>query len=252
MKKNSSFVIFKHESKETINKLISLIESYGINDLKSLNMDLKDYRELATKVQDKINEQEYSKKIVSEIKEDLFLYMNTQSFLIQSNVYFRCSRPNKKNISQSSESIGFHRESFYGPNMEKSINIWTPVLGVNNENTLRFIPNSHLIPDEEILTERKEDKFTKKFSDGHKLGFQYASKKIVSGVDLNSNIPMIVPYFSSSIFSGNLIHGAAKNYSNSIRFSCDFRVIRKSDYNTENKKFHFASGKPYFIDYDVV
>ena len=66
---------------------------------------------------------------------------------------------------------------------------------------------------------------------------------------LTESKPMVVPYYSSSIFSGNLIHGSALNKSNSIRFSCDFRVIKKSDYKSESKKFHFASNKPYFVEF---
>ena len=48
---------------------------------------------------------------------------------------------------------------------------------------------------------------------------------------------MVVPYHSSSIFSGNLVHGAAINKSNSIRFSIDFRVISEKYYDENlNKK----------------
>ena len=44
---------------------------------------------------------------------------------------------------------------------------------------------------------------------------------------------MMVPYFSSSMFEGQLIHGAAKNTSKFTRFSLDFRIIKKSDYNSK-------------------
>ena len=32
-------------------------------------------------------------------------------------------------------------------------------------------------------------------------------QKIISGVDIENNLPMIVPYHSSSLFEANLIHG---------------------------------------------
>ena len=246
---NSSIQIANHSSKDTLNKLIELINTSEINSSKSLNMSVNDYRSLAVTIQDQINKDEFNKKIVSEIIDSLTIYMDSDNFLIQSNIYLRCSRPNNFNTKQDSESIGFHRESFYGPNMEDSVNIWTPIIGVNQNNTLRFIPESHLIPDEEIKIINEDDKHTEKFSNGHKLGFQYSPKKILSGVDLTESQPMVVPYYSSSIFSGNLIHGSALNKSNSIRFSCDFRVIKKSDYKSESKKFHFASNQPYFVEF---
>ena len=73
-------------------------------------------------------------------------------------------------------------------------------------------------------------------------------KKIIGGVNLDNSLPMMVPYNFSSIFPGNLIHGAAVNHSNNkIRFSVDFRILPKSAYNDNlSKQFHITSGKPYF------
>ena len=150
-----SYIVSRHSSLNTVQSLIDIINLHEINNKESLNMEINQYRLLASKIQDEINNKEYNKKIITEILSDLINYMKTDKFLVQSNIYLRCSRPNNNKISNDSESIGFHRESFYGPNMEKSINIWTPILGVNKDNTLRFIPNSHLIPDNEIIVEKK-------------------------------------------------------------------------------------------------
>ena len=65
------------------------------------------------------------------------------------------------------------------------------------------------------------------------MGFQYSPKKIIGGVDLANVEKMDVNLGYSSIFSGNLIHGAAMNESKKIRFSCDFRIIRKKDYSNK-------------------
>ena len=103
------------------------------------------------------------------------------------------------------------------------------------------------IKNSEIKTVNVEDQYTKKFSSGHKIGLMYSPKKIISGVDLSLDKPMNVPYHSSAIFSGNLVHGAAKNTSQSIRFSLDFRVMPEKYFDINlNKKDHFASGKDYF------
>ncbi len=249
MNKNSSIFISSHNSKKTVNKVRRLINLYA-TDEKTLNkLSISKYRSLTVKIQNEINDLNLTSLIVKEIYYDLINYLKTDKFLVQSNVYLRCSRPSKISVKSNSESIGLHRESFYGPNMEKSVNIWTPIKGVSKKNTLKYIPNSHLISDDKIKVKKINDKFTNKFSAGHTLGFQYAYKKIIKGVNVDNQKAMIVPSYSSSIFSGNLIHGAAINTSNKIRFSLDFRVIRKKDYKHNSKKFHFASKKPYFIDF---
>jgi len=184
--------------------------------------------------------------LVGEIEDKVFEYLQTDKILIQSNIYLRASRPG---VDTGSESIGWHRETFYGPNLQRCINCWTPVKGVNSENTLRFIPRSQLIPDNEISVEKVASDDTQKFSSGHKLGFQYAPKKIRAGVDMDDPAKLLVQKGASALFSGNLIHGAAVNNSNNIRFSVDLRLIRKADYGSENKRHHFSSSKPYFVEY---
>ena len=122
--------------------------------------------------------------------------------------------------------------------MERAINIWTPIKGVDSKNTIQYVPDSHLIADRDILTEKISDQYTAKFSDGHKLGFQYEPKKIIGGVNLQRK-KLLVPHGSSAIFDGNLIHGAAENMSKSIRFSVDLRVIRKSGFFIRKQKIPF-------------
>ncbi len=250
MKKNSSIFISKHNSKKTVNKVRALINKFAFDENILRKLSISKYRSLTVKIQNEINNLNLTSLIVKEIYYDVIKYLKTERFLVQSNVYLRCSRPSNLSVTANSESIGLHRESFYGPNMEKSVNIWTPIKGVSKQNTLRYIPNSHLISDDKIKVKKIKDKYTNKFSTGHKLGFQYAYKKIIKGVNIENQKAMIVPSYSSSIFSGNLIHGAATNNSNKIRFSLDFRVIRKKDYSNNNKKFHFASKKPYFIEFE--
>lgn len=244
---SSSIQIAKHQDKTLVDDLRAVLKKgFDKPETHYLTMDANEYREQALAVQNQINEMGVAQRVCAEILPELAAYLKTEEFLIQSNVYLRCSRP--QNPSKQ-ESIGFHRETFYGANMETSVNIWTPIQGVTPENTLQYIPESQNIPEDEILTHSEEDEYTEQFSAGHKLGFLYKPKDIVGGVDLKSKKPMIVPYYASSIFSGNLIHGAAENYSDQIRFSCDFRIIRKQDYSTQNKQFHLTSGKPYFIEF---
>ena len=61
-------------------------------------------------------------------------------------------------------------------------------------------------------------------------------KQILQGVDLTNSSPLLVPENSSAIFSGNLIHGAAINNTDKIRFSVDFRIMDKRLYKAEESK----------------
>ena len=251
---NSSIVIAKHTNFKTIHQIKKIINSKIKHEDNYLKLNDQEYRNIILDIQDELNDKEYVTKIIDSIKFEIFKYLKTKSFLVQSNLYLRATRPIKegvKNKGIDTESIGFHRESFYGPNMEKSINIWTPIKGVNHKNTLRYIPNSHLINEKYIKVKNIKNKSVSKFSPGHKLGFPYSPKKIIGGVDLTDKKKMNVKLGYSSIFSGNLIHGDAINNSNKIRFALDFRIIRKRDYSIKNKDVHFTSGKPYFFDFKI-
>jgi hypothetical protein len=241
----SSIYIAAHQDRHCVSAMNDLIDlKFKKTDQHYFDWGVEEFRELATATQELLNQRNMMGEILKQIKENLYNYLGSSKVLVQSNLYLRCSRP--KNPDKQ-ESIGFHRESFYGENMEKSVNVWTPIKGVTSENTLRYVPKSQNIAAADIIIEHEDDEYTDQFSDGHKLGFLYRPKKIIGGVDLESSQPMTVKKFSSAFFSGNLIHGAAVNRSSHIRFSVDFRIIRECDYSCSNKEFHFSSGKPYFI-----
>ena len=243
----SSIQIVPHSSKKTLSKIRKIINEVFFERTEHyLNMHVEAYRELMIQAQNTINREKMGYQLVKEIESDIVKYLRTDNFLIQSSVYLRASRPI---IKSETENIGWHRESFYGEEMGKSINCWTPVKGVTEDNTLRYIPESHLIPDEKINVSKEVSVSTKRFSAGHKLGFQYAPKKIISGVDLSNASKLKVSDGKSALFSGNLIHCAAVNKTKTIRFSIDFRLIRKTDYSLGNKSNHITSSKPYFMEY---
>ena len=174
-------------------------------------------------------------------------YQNNNEILAQANVYLRASRPVSL-FDQEAESIGFHREYFYGPGMEYSTNIWVPIRGVSKENSLRYVPKSQEIPIDKVKVSREPDKYTKRYSAGHSLGFQYSPKKIVGGVDLKKAEPLNCKEGNLAILSGNLVHGSALNNCDRIRFSIDFRIINK-EYAHLTKKEHISVGnKPYFAE----
>ena len=241
----SSIEIAEHQS-DIISEMKSIISTvFGDDDAVHIATDLNEYRSIMLTAQQMFNAQNLNKTIFDNIPQDLTRYLETDAILIQSNIYLRASRPYRPSAE---ENISWHRESFYGPNLSKAVNIWTPIRGVCAKNTLQYIPESQLIPDADIVTQNEGVTHTPRFSIGHKLGFNYDPKKITGGVDLDDSTRLVVPCGRSAIFSSNLIHGAAVNESESIRFSVDFQVIRKSDYSSLNKKFHFSSGKEYFVE----
>ena len=244
----SNIYYAKHSSISLIQEVQNIVYSKFNRPIDYyVEMTVDDYRAIVRETQDLLNEQEYVRGITQQIESDIKKYLQEDSFLIQTNLYFRAPRPFMKG---DTESIGWHRETFYGANMEKSINIWTPISNVGPNSTLRYIPLSQEIPEDKISLSQVGDPITKKGSDGHIVGFLYAPKKIIGGVDLTTSEPMNVPEYHSSIFPGNLIHGAAKNSDSTIRFSVDYRILPLSAYDPlKSKKFHVASYKQYFEVY---
>jgi ectoine hydroxylase-related dioxygenase (phytanoyl-CoA dioxygenase family) len=220
-----------------------LDDHFPMADHSYSSMEIHQYREIVRAAQDDLNALNASELIAKMMLKELLSFLKAEQILIQTNIYLRAARPH---FSSEEESIGWHRESFYGSNMSNAANIWTPLRGVCRENTLRYVPGSAGIPDNDLITESTRSVHTEQFSSGHKIGFLYAPKKITQGVDFNHNSPLDVPLGSTAIFSGNLIHGAATNRSHRIRFSIDFRAISVADYSPKNKQYHFASGQTYF------
>lgn len=245
----SSISIMEHKNKQLLLDIRKIIKSNFNDDVRKYNeLEIESFREMVSSTQNQINDLNIVKLLSVSLKDKVFSYLN-DDFLIQSNCYLRAARPIK---SSNSENIGWHRESFYSALGHLCYNIWTPILGVNENNTIQYIPESQKIISKNIITENKNDTHTKKFSSGHKIGFLYSPKTIIGGVDLQKNKRLIVPEDCSALFSGNLIHGAGINTSDEIRFSLDFRIIPKKDYilnKSLEKENHFSSGKSYFIDF---
>jgi len=237
-----------HRTHETADAIAALVrQCFPALDSGYRDTPIDEYRAQVSAAQDRLCEGGYIRAIVAEILPDLRRHLGEDRFLVQSNLYLRATRPA---VPQAVEAVGWHRESFYGPNMERSVNIWTPICGVDANNTLRFIPGSQAVPDSALQIESVEDSVTRRFSAGHRIGFVYAPKLITAGVDLDSSKPMLVPPYHSIVFPGELIHGSGLNHSSTIRFSVDFRVLPLTAWSPElSKRFHFASGKPYFEEY---
>ena len=231
-----------------INREISLIAPDDLALLNSLSAE--EYREIILHAQNRLNLLSVNQLVLKEVAPFIAAWHpDPMGYLVQSNVYLRAARPIKQ---QESEYIGWHRESFYGSGMEKAYNIWIPIRGVNEMNTLQFIPCTQSVPTDDMDIVSIEDPFTNRYSAGHKLGFLYSPKIIKSGIDFKTAAKLNVPEGCFACFPAELIHGSAANKSDVIRFSIDIRIIGKTDFEEcESKPYHYASGKPYFVEMET-
>lgn len=203
-------------------------------------MDAQTYRAIVASAQDQMNRLELARHIAYDIQPDLCDILKTKDVMLQSNLYLRAARPSVN----GQDAVGWHRESFYGC-PQKAINLWMPVLNVTPENSINYIPDSESIPDDQIQTVSEEDGSVQRKSAGHKIGLLYAPKRIVAGVDFSGAKPFEVNPGEAAIFPSSLIHGAAVNRTDKIRFSVDFRLIAKE--HIGKQKHHFASGRDFFV-----
>lgn len=245
---DSGIRVAAHASPGTVEGLRQIVrESLPGRAADYHEMPVGDYRERVLQAQVRMCEAGYVRRIASEILPQLSAYLDGDAFLIQTNLYLRAVRPF---VPQHQEAINWHRETFYGPDLGEAVNVWTPVSGVSPLNTLQYIAQSQNIPDEDIVFEQAADATTPRFSSSHKIGFVYAPKQIVRGVDFGKARPMVIADFSSGIFPANLIHGAGVNPGDQLRVSVDFRIMPKKAWRPEQAKtLHFASGKPYFEEF---
>lgn len=240
--KKSGIVTLRLDNEEMVAQLRSIVRFFFPRDVAHYrNMDSEEYRNLVVIAQEEINARGVVKQLAGDCKDIICQMLGTNYPLVQTNVYLRAARPS---ITNATESIGWHRESFYGESMEHSINFWMPIDGVNAESAMWYVPDSHLIPDSEIATENIVDRSVERYSAGHRIGLLYSPKKIVSGIDFSVTKPFCVLPGEATIFSGALIHGSAVNRSERLRFSLDFRLIAQE--KLQSNKEHFASGKGYF------
>ena len=102
--KESSILICKHKNNHLISEVKNVIYYFFNKDIEHYkNLSLSEYRSHVNKAQIEINNLNTGDKITSQIRDEIFKYLNTESILIQSNVYLRASRPHQ-NIND--ESIG--------------------------------------------------------------------------------------------------------------------------------------------------
>lgn len=213
-------------------------------------LPIEKFHNIALKCQNHINKINVQKIFIDSEKKFIRRIFKNDTPMISSVVTLRVVRPQNK-IFKNGEALGWHRETFYGKNkyIQHGMNVWIPVLNVSKNNNLGYIPKSHLIDDKKIIRRKfKQDGYVvKKFSSAHKLGFPYAPKKIISGVNIKSADKINVQRKSYAIFSQLLVHGNAQNLSNKIRYAINLGIVPKSklirNRKIDKRKFNLKNKK---------
>jgi hypothetical protein len=210
-------------------------------------MSLEEFHERVYAAQRDINSENIQDRIYQHEK-PVFDREIGPSLMRESVCFLRAVRPSKKDTGKS-EAVGLHRETMYSDaphEISHCVNMWFPIRGVNQSSSLKYIPNSHLVPDADLQIEIDgEGPRVKKHSTGHKLGFLYAPKRIVGGVDLNNLQTFKLSYGEYVLFSAMLVHGAAANHGSEIRFSLSMAIVPQ-DKVVVNKSYFAAGGKSHY------
>ncbi len=239
--KKNGFLIKTFQSKELVKKLRKIVKKhFNKNENYYINLPRKKFSKIALKCQEEINKSNFIEKFHLTEKKTIKELVKNEIPLYSNSGYLRVVRPKSKQKINSSENLGWHRETFYSKRkfIKSATNIWLPILNTRKENMLQYIPNSHKIPDKKIIRRRVrvKDYKIKKNSAEHKLGYVYAPKKIKKGVNLNKKTKFVLKTNQYVAFSAMLIHGNGENNTNKIRFAYNFGLLAKNKLKNQSRR----------------
>ena len=185
----NGFIINEFKDKKILLDIRKTIKKHFTqNDKFYCMMDIKKFHAIAYKCQKEINSLNIQERFHLSEKNLIKNLIGNDTPMYESIIFLRVVRPIKK--VQGLENPGFHRETFYSDHeyIKYAVNIWFPVINAGKKSTIMYIPKSHKINDKLIKRKRVKLKNNpiKKFSNGHKLGFFYSPKKIISGLNLDN------------------------------------------------------------------
>jgi len=230
-----------------VTKINAIIDDvfYDNGDAKILSLEPDKYFSLVLTAQRRVNGLEVIKCLFDSERSLFERALRNGKGAAQRIAYLRAVRPF---VGKCNEYVGFHRESFFNPDMVYATNIWLPIRNVTLANSVRFVPESQLIHDDSIETvnEGIDSGLIKQYTSGHKIGLLYDQKRIISGVDFSKTDILYVPQGQIAAFNANLIHGAGVNNTDEIRFSLDFRIIDSA--RVSHRDYNYAARDDYFFD----
>jgi hypothetical protein len=248
---DNGFAIKKFTNSLVLKKLTRIVQkNFNKPDSFYINKSRKEFSKIAIKCQKQIDKSGILKIIYKHENNFFKKILNDDKIYYSSGGYLRAVRPSQK--YSENEYLNWHRETFYGKKkfIQYGVNVWIPVMNVSNLNSLKYIPKSHKIKDNKIKRRKYKviNGSIKKNSNEHKLGYVYAPKKIISGVNLKKEKIFKFKKNQFVSFSSMLIHGNSKNFSNKIRFAFNFGVIGASKLSGSDKKIDSKNHK--YLSFD--
>jgi len=179
---NKEGVIIKQiKDRSIIDETIQVVKKYFKDPIeKYKRMKREKFHDFSISCQNELNQLNLQRRFY-ESEKDLFnVLVPDDELLVESVIFLRVVLP--KNFDDEINAVDYHRETFYanGSHWPYVFNTWIPIMNVTDLNTLKYIPRSHTIPDEKLITEVDENypSSVKKFSSGHKMGFFGSNKEL--------------------------------------------------------------------------
>ena len=247
--KEEGLIIKQIKDRSIIDDTIEVVKQHFKDPIETYKiMKKEEFHDFSISCQNELNKLNLQKRFFKSEKDLFCALVPDDELLVESVVFLRVVLP--KRFDDEINAVDFHRETFYSNSSHFPfvINTWIPIMNVNDLNTLKYIPRSHTIPDEILITEvdKNYPSSVKKFSSGHKMGFFWEQKRIISGVELSKAELMHFEQYDYSIFSSMLVHGNAINNSDKIRFVLGFGLVPKTKV-VNDKMFFAANGGSQFI-----
>lgn len=126
----------------------------------------------------------------------------------------RINRPKSNDFNTAHKDIYEVYDRFQ--RIPQMINIWVPLIGVTEKNTLPIAPRSHMLPENEILRTKAGSTIN---------GVNYSVNSIKSWANDTSLTKIPLQQDEILIFSSHLVHGLAINHEEDVtRMSFEFRL----------------------------
>jgi len=244
--KNNSVSKFLPKIRKIVKK------NFNLTTKSYLDMETNKFHNLILKTLNNINKNINLKKMQKNIAKQFSKTLSLEeNYMVSSFTTFFVTRPNQSpKVKSETEFVSFHRENFYGKYkyLNHQFNFWFPIFDIELKQNVKYIPKSHLIPDNKIKVTKLKNFSIKKHSPAHRCGMNYAPKKILKGVELKKARRFKVPKNHYLVLNANLIHGNGLNLSKKIRYSLAFGLIPSKYINKKTMPINFRTNKPHYVN----
>ena len=133
------------------------------------------------------------------------------------HIIIRINRPDSNDFNPPHKDV--YESVDRDEQVNKFVNFWIPICGVNRQSSLPLVPESHLLPENKIL---------RTFEGGTIQKQKYHVRSILKWDERNNLQRADINYKQVLIFSSHLIHGCAVNeQKDETRVALEFRLFKK-------------------------